>query len=481
MSSWEKWNAALFPQTFASGYATHHQKFWNHIWGIEHYKRPRPFIGIWARGGGKTTSAEVATIQIGARGLRSYCWYIQETQDQADKRIATINAKLESVAMDRHYPSMTHPKIGKLGKPRGWRREFLQTASGFTVEAIGLDKAARSAKIEDIRPDLCIIDDIDGKHDSIARTQKKIQTLTETLLPALSPNAAIIFIQNLIHQDSIASQLADNRAEFLSDRIKDGPHPALLNFEYESYTDDETGATRYRIVSGTPVWAGQNLEDCQNLITTLGPTSFKTECQHEVDVILGGIWDHYEFIVIELNKVPEIVRGAVWVDPAVTSTDESDSQGIQADGRGADGNLYRFYSWEGITSPEQAIRRAIRKAQQLKFTTVGIETDQGGDTWKTVAKKVKEDMIRDKEIPKDARISFVYKKAGSGYGSKVERNLQMLASYERGKVFHIRGTNQVLEKALRRFPKRKPYDLVDASWWGWKDLIGGGGWVRGMG
>ena len=413
--------------------------------------------------------------------MRKYAWYIQETQDQADKRIATITDKLESVSMERHYPLMSSPKRGKLGRPRGWRREFLQTASGFTVEAIGLDKAARSAKIEDIRPDLAIIDDIDGKHDSVPRVQKKIQTLTETLLPALSNDAVIIFIQNLIHSDSIASQLIDNRAEFLSDRIIDGPHKALNDFEYKSFIDKESGATRFKITHGKPTWRGQDLQVCQDLITTLGPTAFITECQHDVDLVLGGIWDSFPFSRIDLEDVPEIERGAVWVDPAVTTTDDSDSMGIQADGRGIDDRLYRFYSWEGITTPENAIWRAIRKCYDLRFTRVGIETNQGGDTWITVAKKVLADMRKNKDIPLNYPITFNYQKVTGSDGSKIERNYQMLASYETAKIVHVLGTHMVLEKALRRFPARKPFDLVDASWWGWKDLIGGGNWTRGMG
>jgi len=477
---WKKWNDALFPQTFESGYADHHKSFWAHVWDIEYGVRPRAYVAIWARGGGKTTSAEVATIQIGARGLRHYAWYVQETQDQADKRIGTIVAKLESVSMSMHYPMMTGPKVGKLGRPTGWRREFLQTRSGYTIEAIGLDKAARSSKIEDRRPDLCIIDDIDGKHDSPKVIAKKVQTLTETLLPALANDAVVIFIQNVIHSDSVAAQLVDNRADFLLDRIVDGPHPALTDFEYEQYTDDESGATRYRVTAGKPVWAGQGVDICQDMVTTLGLTSFKSECQHDVDLVLGGIWDHYDFAYVDRADLPDIVRGAVWVDPAVSSTDNSDAMGIQADALGSNDVLYRMYSWEGVTSPEAAISRAIRKCYELRFTTVGIETDQGGDTWKTVAKKVRDDLVSSKAIPKDYPISFVYKKAGSGYGSKVERNLQMLASYETGNIVHVRGTSDVLDRALKRFPKKKPFDLADAAWWSWKDLKGGGGWVRGM-
>ncbi len=49
----------------------------------------------------------------------------------------------------------------------------------------------------------------------------------------------------------------------------------------------------------------------------------------------------------------------------------------------------------------------------------------------------------------------------------------MLASYERGQIVHVRGTHTVLERALKRFGVRKPYDLADSAYWAWYDLCGG--------
>ena len=196
----------------------------------------------------------------------------------------------------------------------------------------------------------------------------------------------------------------------------------------------------------------------------------------------GGIWDHIEFRHCNFGEIPDLVRGCVWVDPAVTATDQSDSMGIQADGIDSSGNIYRIFSWEQITSPESAIRKAILKALELGFDRVGVETDQGGDTWKSVYDQVcrklgeekpailfyppdPDEELRLKPFPK-----FASDKAGAGYGSKVERNSQMLTDYEHGRVIHVRGTHDVLERALKRFPLTKPLDLADASFWSWHDL-----------
>jgi hypothetical protein len=49
----------------------------------------------------------------------------------------------------------------------------------------------------------------------------------------------------------------------------------------------------------------------------------------------------------------------------------------------------------------------------------------------------------------------------------------MLAAYERGKIVHVLGTRTLLERALRRFPLAKPFDLTDAGYWAWDDLTRG--------
>ena len=128
------------------------------------------------------------------------------------------------------------------------------------------------------------------------------------------------------------------------------------------------------------------------------------------------------------------------------------------------------------------------KAIEVKSLTVGVETDQGGDTWRTVfnvalaavKEKFKKRMERG-DISKDEyhAISwpqFTHEKAGGkdektskSYGSKAERNSKILTSYENGQVYHQIGTHKVIEKALKRFPNT-PLDVADSWWWTWHDL-----------
>lgn len=471
IEDWREWLRTLFPAYVSAPFAQRHADLWEWVEMLSPGVSPRSFVGIWPRGGAKSSSAELACVRIGARQSRRYIWYISRTQDKADKHVETIGSMLESNQVARYHPELASRKIGKYGASKGWRRSRLRTSSGLTIDALGLDVGSRGAKVEEARPDLMIFDDVDEKHDSFAITQKVIQTITTSLLPAGSNDAGVLFIQNLIHPDSIASMLVDGRADFLADRIVSGPFPAVDGLVYQQMDG------KHIITGGKPSWEGQDLNVCQRQMIQWGLSAFLQEAQHDVER-MGGVWDHIEFRHCKRADVPEIVRGAVWVDPAVTSTDESDSMGIQADGIGENGILYRFFSWEGITTPEDALKRAISKAIELGFTRVGVETDQGGDTWRSVYAQACQSLVKDADYggisAEHAFPEFASDKAGAGYGSKVERNAKMLAAYEAGRVVHVEGSHAALEKALRRFPK-KPLDLADSAFWGWQDLQGEGG------
>jgi hypothetical protein len=461
----ESWLRTIFPEYVTRSFADYHREFWDWVWGIEAGKRSETFVGIWPRGAGKSTSTEMAITLLAARDARRYAIYVCETQDQADDHVANVASLLESTTFAATYPAAGSRMLGKYGNSKGWRRNRLRTAAGFTLDALGLDGAGRGIKLDEFRPDLLIFDDLDGESDTAATTAKKIRTITRKLIPAGSDAPTVLAVQNLVIPDGIFSQLADGRAEFLANRIVSGPHPAILDL----VTEQRNGRTV--IVHGTPTWPeGMGLEVCQAAIDDMGITAFKAEKQHEVEPPPGGMFDHLQYRHCERKDVPDLVRVAVWVDPAVTDTKQSDAHGIQADGLAEDGTVYRLYSWEGRTSPVDSITRAIRKAIELGAIAVGVETDQGGDTWESVYDKAVDALVDAGELTRSQAPAFASAKAGAGQGSKTERASRMLAAYERAEIVHVLGTHATLEAALRRFPLTKPFDLTDAAYWSWWDL-----------
>jgi hypothetical protein len=453
--------------------AAHHAQLWDWAWSIDAGQPSRPFIQILARGGGKSSSAEMVSAAWGARDQRQYGWYVSETQPQADDHVGNVSALLESPAFSTDYPSLAEKRTNKFGDQRAWRRNRIWTASGFVLDALGLDTASRGIKLEEHRPDFMIFDDLDRGTDGAEIVAKKIAILTRSILPAGTDDLAVLGIQNLIHQDGIFARLAGvstEPADFLADRIVSGPHPALRDAAYEQIDN------RWYVVAGTPTWLGQDLAACQRIVARDGLSSFRAECQHEVEAVEGGLFSDVAFRHCSPEEVPDLVATTVWVDPAVSETNKSDSHGIQADGLASDGTIYRLYSWEGITSPLDSIRRAIQVAVCLGSQSVGIETDQGGDTWWSVYHEATQSLLADGTLPAGQKLpAYAAEKAGRGHGPKAERASRQLADYELGRIVHVldeAGSYAVLERALRRFPIRTPFDLVDASYWSWHDLRG---------
>lgn len=502
-SGWREWCRALFPATFSAPFAARHVSTWEWIDGLEDGVAPSPvaYVDVQPRGGGKTTTAETAVIRVGARLSRRFVLYVRSTQDKANESVQSISAKLESDAVGRYYPTLASRQMTKYGHSRGWRIDMLRCANGFNVAALGLDAAVRGVKLDDYRPDLIILDDIDDKSDSAKVRQRKIDVLTASILPAGATHCAYLVEQNLIYAGGIVASLVDGTAEFLLDRHVSGPHVAVEGLAYEERPDGG-----YTITGGAATWAGQPLPVCESQINTWGLSVFLRESQQDVDES-GGIWDHVAYRHAEWHEVPDLVRGEVWVDPAVTSTDDSDCNGIAAGGLDEAGTIFLTYAWEGIDTPLNILVRAILVAIDSRYTYVGVETDQGGDTWLSVFEQAWRSILEggtwphiidratavdradDEELQALLRenefaAAFIYRddawevlkrpsfrsaKAGAGHGSKVHRNQQMLSDYERGRVRHVRGPHAAAEKALRRFPN-KPLDLADTLYWLWYHL-----------
>jgi hypothetical protein len=464
------WVLAIYRTIFSRPFGPQHVELFDWAWAIEPGIRSNPFVAIWSRGFGKSTTAETVAVMLGARQQRKYLLYVSETQELADSHLLAIRGMIESPILAAYYPTFAAPKISKEGHSRGWRHNRLYCGNGYVIDAIGLDTAKRGSRIMDARPDFMIFDDIDAKGDSPMITRKKVDTITTSLLPAGSVDASVMFVQNMIIDTGVFAQLAQTTPPFLKNRTLSGPFPALKNFQWKV---DNAGKIS---IEGEPTWPAIGVEDCQKIIDDIGLTAFRSEYQHEI-TNEGSLFENVKFQRIDSGDVPPTWRRVVAVDPAVTSDDGSDSHGICVAGIDDKNLIYFFDSWERRETPEFALRKALYFSIKYNCDLVRVEANQGGDMWLTLWDKIVEDSgLNEDRVP---GIELV--KATSSTGSKMERASQMLVDYELGKIFHVineRDTYIDLEGALRRFPLRKPYDQTDACFWAWESLRNSG-WIFG--
>ena len=132
---YEQWLHDNFPSVVSAPMAQRHHDLWRWVMSINPNVTPAPRGEFWARGSAKSTTARLATTNIGERLARRFCLYVSETQDQADTHVASI-AKYFTT---RGYG----PALTKQGTKSGWRRNQLRVDNGFNVAAIGLDTAVR--------------------------------------------------------------------------------------------------------------------------------------------------------------------------------------------------------------------------------------------------------------------------------------------------------------------------------------------------
>lgn len=373
---WREWLQLLFPNSVRWGFAPHHERFWNWLWSIRSDRKPDPFVGVWARGGAKSSSAELGACALGLRGRRRYGLYVRDTQERADDSVQNVASLLESRAVDRYYPAHGRRRANKFGASKGWRRNRIRTEADFTIDALGLDVAARGVKLEDQRPDFIIFDDIDGRHDSPKMTEKKLTTIKESVLPAGTANCAVIAIQNLIIPHGIFARLAGGTADMLLDRILSGPVPALIGLKTVPHVLPN-GMTYQRIVAGKPTWEGQGIDACQALLITIGYHSFRREAQHEVADREGALWTR---AIIENNRRSErsrYKRVAVGVDPSGGGTEI----GITAGGLRYDSHvdILADRTQKGALGPRNWARHAVDLYWELEADVLVAERNFGGD------------------------------------------------------------------------------------------------------
>jgi hypothetical protein len=311
------WLHRWFPSAVAKPMGKRHESLWAWFEALTPGKKPRHRVESWPRGGGKSSTAGLGVVRVGMKQTRKFILYVSSTQKQANKHVQGIRARFEVLGIPR--------AVGTYGNSLGWAMDLLRVANGFNVLALGLDAAGRGVKLDDVRPDLIVLDDVDGRHDSPETTAKKIETLTESILPTGSTDAAVLVVQNRIHSNSIVAQLVDGRADFLLDR-EVHEEPAVLGLELQSEVQAD-GTHLYRIVQGEATWEGQPLDTCEAQLNEWGRAAFMREAQHVTDEGENGLWNRKRDIDpnrISPASVPPLFRIAVGIDPnATTGGDEA--------------------------------------------------------------------------------------------------------------------------------------------------------------
>ena len=190
--------------------------------------------------------------------------------------------------------------------------------------------------------------------------------------------------------------------------------------------------------------------------TTLGRQELYAEV---IDAMEGALWSPslIDRKRIQEPDVPELQNILIAIDPAVTSSSDSDETGIIVVGKDGNNEYYVLEDKSGKYSPDQWGRLAVDLFHKWDADKIVAEVNNGGD--------LVERLIR--TVDPSARFKSVHATRG-----KLVRAEPIAALYEQGRVHHV-GVFPELESQMCTYtgdrPKPSP-DRLDAMVWGLSEL-----------
>jgi predicted phage terminase large subunit-like protein len=193
--------------------------------------------------------------------------------------------------------------------------------------------------------------------------------------------------------------------------------------------------------------------------TRLGRQELEAEVLEDVE---GALWTLAQIDKLRVTQAPDLSRIVVAIDPAVTSTAESDETGIVVAGKGIDKHYYVLADESmGRVAPAVWAARAVNAYHDHKANVIVAEANNGGD------------MIRDLIRTVDPKVPVIKVHASRGKLTRAEP-ISML--YEQGRVHHA-GTFPHLEDQMCNYVPGDgdSPDRMDSLVWALTQLQGGFG------
>jgi phage terminase large subunit-like protein len=211
---------------------------------------------------------------------------------------------------------------------------------------------------------------------------------------------------------------------------------------------------------GEVLWGSKHsLERIQKIKET-SPITFNSLYQQSPKNIddMGLLWNRDIIDKFRIKVLPEKLKIVVAIDPAITSSSNSDETGLIVVGKDSNDKGYVIEDASGRYTPEQWGKLSKELFDKYDADYYVAEKNQGGD--------MVESIIR--QFDKNNRVKLVTATKG-----KYVRAEPVYALYEQGKIFHV-GNLMLLENQMVTFnPDKndKSPDRVDALVWGLTDLF----------
>lgn len=373
-----------------------------------------------------------------AYGHRSFAVAFAHSTGQAETHLQTFKGELErNPLLAADFPDLCAPARRRSGGTVADRQGMLHQKSGFVFAARGIDAASLGLKVDEVRPDLLVFDDVepDEKSYSVNLAEKRLGTITDAAFP-LNIYAAVVMVGTVTMPGSIMHQLvkAASGAE-VADWIRD--EKVTAHHHVPIVTNDD-GSER-------SIWPEKwPLEWLESVRHT---RSFAKNYLNDPRGLDGDFWTSEDFTYGSLGLLA--TRWILELDPAVTTKGTSDWTGWAVVAYAPGQRRVEVVAAGQVKMLGEPLRRFVlaKLVEHPRIKAVRVEVNQGGELWRTVLHSLPVRLlVHTSHESKETRFAYAldyYQAAG-------------------GRVLH-REQLRALEEQMVSFP-RAPYDdIADAA------------------
>ena len=402
-------------------------------------------------------------------GYKTFIAAFANAGAQAEAHLATMKLELENNALlARDFPLICTPAKKRSGGTVADRSGMMRSANGFVFAARGIDASVLGMKVDQRRPELLILDDIEPDESNYSPDMmiKRLSTVTDAIFP-LNIYAAVAIIGTVTMPGSIMHQCVK----------------AAVGVDVADWIADEQVRCHYippiiTLPDGSEASVWPQKWPLEFLTAIRHTRSFAKNYANDPMARDGVYWVREDF---RFGDLTGCTKTALFVDPAVTTKKASDFTGLavvsfrpgrvesvptgRRDPRGVP--LVR----QRIVEPAQVV---VRESQGVKLTgrhlrahverllerfpqirLIHVESNQGGDLWSDVF----------------AGIPSVTVSQHNSTASKEVRFAEALEHWQAGNVWHARRFGTLEEQAVG-FPNAPYDDVIDAAAAGVRYFLG---------